>query len=362
MPETKHTGTAKLRKAELERLICFSPAVHYVATASGDYGATYVSPGIKHQLGFEQEQFTRDSRFWANHIHPDDQPEIFAGLEQLFENGSHSHEYRFRHADGSYRWMHDKLVLIRDEDGNPLEIIGSWLDITTQKEAELALAERNDQLARAMAELERTNGGLEKAIRSASRANKQLEESKRRLEYLALYDTLTGLGNRNLFLKQLEHLIAIAGRNKEEVALLAMDLDKFKEVNDRLGHAAGDEVLRELGARMSQALRQADQKYRIGGDEFAVLLEPGRNCLDGALAQAAKIAQHLAAPIIINGHGYSIGVSIGVAVFPQHGEDPETILRKADAAMYEAKKTRQVVAGASDLDATDVLNRLHSQS
>jgi len=190
----------------------------------------------------------------------------------------------------------------------------------------------------------------------------ELVKRSKQLEHLALYDALTGLGNRNLFLKQLQHLIAIAGRKKEEVALLAMDLDGFKEVNDRLGHAGGDAVLREFGVRLGQALRQADQKYRIGGDEFAVLLEPRCDSHDGALVAADKIARHLAAPMEIKGYDCVIGVSIGVAIFPKHGEDPDTLLRKADAAMYEAKKTHQVVAGASDLDATTILKRLHSDT
>lgn len=328
------TETAKLQKAELQRLIDFSPAVHFVAKASGNYGATYISPGIKVQLGYEPAQFTQDSEFWVNHIHPDDRPQVMADLEKLFENERHVHEYRFLHADGSWRWMHDELTLVRDNDGNPVEIIGSWLDVTAQKEAELALAQRN----------------------------KQLEEANKELEHLAMYDALTGLGNRNLFLKQLEHLIAIARRKEEEVALLTMDLDRFKEVNDRLGHAAGDAVLREFGARLSQALRQADQKYRIGGDEFAVLIEPRRETFDRALAVAEKIAQQAAAPMEIKGNGYTIGVSLGVAIFPQHGEDPNTLLRKADAAMYEAKKTGQVFAEASGLDATAVLNRLHLET
>ncbi len=228
---------------------------------------------------------------------------------------------------GKLRHFRHSYYPDKSKDGTVVGVCCIVQDITDQKEAELELAKRNKQLER-----------------------------------LALYDALTELGNRNLFLKQLEHLIAIAGRKQEEVALLAMDLDGFKEVNDRLGHAGGDAVLREFGARLGQVLGEADQKYRIGGDEFAVLLEPRRDSYDGALAMAEKIARHLAAPMEIKGYDCAVGVSIGVAVFPQHGENPNTLLRKADAAMYEAKKTHQVVAGASDLDATTILKRLHSDT
>lgn len=228
---------------------------------------------------------------------------------------------------GEPRHFRNSYYPDKSKDGTIIGVCCVVQDITAQKVAELELVKRTKQL-----------------------------------EHLALYDALTGLGNRNLFLTQLEHLIAIARRKKEEVALLAMDLDGFKEVNDRLGHAGGDAVLREFGARLGQALREADQKYRIGGDEFAVLLEPRSDSHNGALVAAEKIARHLAAPMEIKGYDCAIGVSIGVAVFPKHGEDPDTLLRKADAAMYEAKKTHQVVAGASDLDATTILKRLHLET
>lgn len=228
---------------------------------------------------------------------------------------------------GEPRHFRNSYYPDKSKDGTVIGVCCVIQDITAQKVAELELVKRTKQL-----------------------------------EHLALYDALTGLGNRNLFLTQLEHLIAIARRKKEEVALLAMDLDGFKEVNDRLGHAGGDAVLREFGARLGQALREADQKYRIGGDEFAVLLEPRSDSHNGALVAAEKIARHLAAPMEIKGYDCAIGVSIGVAVFPKHGEDPDTLLRKADAAMYEAKKTHQVVAGASDLDATTILKRLHLET
>ena len=107
-----------------------------VARISGDYGATFLSKGVKAQLGYEPDQFTQDPGFWANHIHPGDQPRAIADLEKVFDNDQTVSEYRFLHADGSWRWMHDKMSLIRDEDGNPLHIVGSWLDITDRVDLE----------------------------------------------------------------------------------------------------------------------------------------------------------------------------------------------------------------------------------
>ncbi len=151
MPESKQTETAKLGKARLERLIDLSPAVHYVVQTAEDR-AIYFSEGVKAQLGYEPTQFTQDPDFWVNHIHPDDRPRVLADLGQLFEKDRYTHEYRFLHADGSYRWMHDRLALVRDKDSNPLEIIGSWLDITVRKEAEEALGKARDDLEKRVEE------------------------------------------------------------------------------------------------------------------------------------------------------------------------------------------------------------------
>ena len=227
---------------------------------------------------------------------------------------------------GQPRYFRHSYYPDKSKDGTVVGVCAVVRDITAQKEAERELAKRAKQL-----------------------------------KHLALYDTLTGLGNRNLFMEHLERLIAIAGRREEEVALLEMDLDGFKEVNDRLGHAGGDTVLQEFGVRLSQALRETDLKFRIGGDEFAVLLAPRREILDDAVAAAEKIASQVAAPMEIKGYDCAIGVSIGVAVFPHHGTDPNALLRKADAAMYEAKKSHQNVAGASDLGATTIFKKLDSE-
>ena len=126
-------------KARLEHLLVTSPAVIYSCAAAGDYAPTFISKNVKRQLGYESEEFISDPGFWADHIHPQDAPRVFAELPSVLEHGSHTHEYRFQHKDGSYRWMHDEMVLVRDVEGNPLEIIGSWMDITERTRAEQAV-------------------------------------------------------------------------------------------------------------------------------------------------------------------------------------------------------------------------------
>ncbi|MBA3848810.1 MAG: hypothetical protein C0502_02295 [Opitutus sp.] len=133
-------------EARLKFLLSASPVVVYSCRASGDYGATYISDNIKAQLGYSPEDFTRDPGFWAAHVHPEGAPRLFADLPKLFQQDSHVHEYRFRHADGAYRWMRDELRLVRDPGGHPVEIVGGWFDITERKQAEASRRESEARL------------------------------------------------------------------------------------------------------------------------------------------------------------------------------------------------------------------------
>ncbi len=142
-----------------------TPAVIYTSRVSGDYGATYITDNVRTQLGYEPAQFMEDAWFWVNAIHPDDVTRVLADMAQLFEKGQHTHEYRFRHADGTYRWMHDESQLLLDEEGNPSEIIGSWIDITGRKQAEKRVRRLNAELEQRV--LERTS--------QLEAANKELE-------------------------------------------------------------------------------------------------------------------------------------------------------------------------------------------
>ena len=159
---------------------------------------------------------------------------------------------------------------------------------------------------------------------------------ERKLERLAGYDQLTALMNRQRFHSTVERALANAERQGARAALLFIDLDRFKAVNDECGHAAGDELLAAVASRMSRAIRRGDTAARLGGDEFAVLLEAVPDST-AAEAVAAKIRESLAEPCIVGGEVRKIGASIGIALFPDHGRDVSTLLGSADVAMYQAK-------------------------
>jgi two-component system cell cycle response regulator len=165
---------------------------------------------------------------------------------------------------------------------------------------------------------------------------KQLEDSNRALESLALHDALTGLPNRRLLIDRLSLAIAHARRNKRTMAVMFLDLDGFKQINDTLGHDAGDALLRLVAARLVAGVRQEDTVARVGGDEFVIALwESGH--VDGVAKVASKIIQAVSQPYNIQDRGVSITASVGVGIYPTHGEDAETLMKSADLTLYEAK-------------------------
>jgi diguanylate cyclase (GGDEF)-like protein/PAS domain S-box-containing protein len=164
------------------------------------------------------------------------------------------------------------------------------------------------------------------------------KQAQAALEHQAVHDALTGLPNRLLLHDRLSQAIVSARRDEAPLALLVMDLDRFKEVNDTLGHHYGDLLLRELGVRLQGVLREVDTAARLGGDEFAMLL-PRANAAEAEVV-ARRVLEALEQPFVIDGHPVEVGGSIGVAVFPDHGSDPGTLLRRADVAMYVAKRNQ----------------------
>jgi len=206
-------------------------------------------------------------------------------------------------------------------------------DITERKRSEIELKQHREHLEELVEE--RT----EELSITVSRLQIEIAEHKKAVEiihYMAMHDTLTDLPNRNLLFDRIEHAFSMADRNGTLVAVLYIDLDGFKEINDLCGHEVGDTVLSILARRLKGSLRESDTMARISGDEFVALIE---NLLSGCDAEkvAEKIIGLLRQPVEIDGHQLTIGASIGISIYPSDGANVAQILKRADDAMYRVK-------------------------
>lgn len=173
-------------------------------------------------------------------------------------------------------------------------------------------------------------------LKDLSEAKRQLEESNKALEKLATHDALTGLANRYLFNILLETSIKRADRSKKILALLYLDIDNFKSINDIYGHDAGDQLLKNVAKRIQQSIRAHDLAFRLGGDEFAIILEDFTHKND--ISQVAKeICDNISKPMMLNNIEFKSTSSIGICIYPANGHDAHTLLKKADRAMYAVK-------------------------
>jgi diguanylate cyclase (GGDEF)-like protein/PAS domain S-box-containing protein len=259
--------------------------------------SVYFSPRWKSMLGAEDEDIKHTPEEWFDRVHPEDLERVRAALSAHLE-GLTSHfenEYRMLHKNGSYRWVLCRGLAVRDEQGRARRIAGSQSDVTHRKLAEAQLAHR------------------------------------------AFYDPLTNLPNRALFLDRLRHALRRAQRRRDYLfAVLFMDVDRFKVINDSLGHMSGDRLLVTIARRLELALRPGDSVARLGGDEFTVLLDDIRDAAD-AEGVAERIHRELMAPFQIGGQELYTSCSIGIALSSTGYDKPEDILRDADTAMYRAK-------------------------
>ena len=180
-------------------------------------------------------------------------------------------------------------------------------------------------------------GGVPVAVQGIARDITERKSLEHRLRHEALHDSLTGLPNRVLFQDRLHAAAANARRASHAVAVLLLDLDRFKPINDTFGHGSGDEMLRHLADALASVLRDADTVARIGGDEFAVLLIDSDE--SGASQVAEKLLNVISKPCVIDGHALAVGASIGIALYPRDSADVEVLLQQADAAMYDAKRS-----------------------
>jgi diguanylate cyclase (GGDEF)-like protein len=166
----------------------------------------------------------------------------------------------------------------------------------------------------------------------------QRKAAEKQVQFLAYYDALTGLPNRTLLQDRLSKALPSARRRRDKVALLFLDLDRFKDINDSLGHSVGDLLLQEVAERLKKWAREQDTVARVGGDEFLIVLTAVKEAADAAVA-AERLMNTMNAAYVVQGHSLGISCSIGISVFPEHGADGETLIKNADAAMYCAKES-----------------------
>jgi len=257
----------------------------------------FYSERWKSMLGFQNEEFKNNPDEWFERVHPDERMQVKTEITAHI-NGHTPHfenEHRIMHEDGSYRWMLSRGLAVRDASGNAYRFAGSMTEITDRKMAE------------------------------------------EQLMFDALHDVLTGLPNRLLFMDRLDHAVNREKRHKDYLfAVLFLDIDRFKVLNDSLGHAIGDMMLIAVSKRLEESLRPGDTVARLGGDEFAILLEDLKDRSE-AMFIAERIQDKLSAPFDLSGQEVFTSVSIGI-VFNTTGYDhPENLLRNADIAMYHAK-------------------------
>jgi diguanylate cyclase (GGDEF)-like protein/PAS domain S-box-containing protein len=205
-----------------------------------------------------------------------------------------NHEMRFQRKNGESAWAMVSVSLVDDDSGLASTVEGTLVDITERKMAE------------------------------------------ERVQSMAYYDALTGLPNRILLRDRLSNALATARRQKHKVALLFFDLDRFKIINDSLGHSVGDLLLQDVSERLKNCAREEDTVARLGGDEFLIVLTHVSD-IPGVAVSAQRFIDAMTPRFVIQGHSLSIGCSIGISIFPEHGADSETLIKHADAAMYSAK-------------------------
>ncbi|MEP7213509.1 MAG: EAL domain-containing protein [Acidobacteriota bacterium] len=252
--------------------------------------------GFQKLFGYTTDEIGNDIDSWEARVHPADAERVTHDIHRHIESGNHNwtDEYRFRRSDGSYASVIDRGYVVYDAANKPVRMLGSMMDVTDRK---------------------------------------SLEEQ---LTHQALHDPLTKIANRVLFRDRVDHALAKLVRSNGSLAVLFLDLDNFKAINDSLGHAAGDKLLIAVAERLQDCLRNSDTAARLGGDEFAVLVEYMHHAEEAEMI-AERILAVFRQPFIIEGKEVHVQTSIGIASNSQAAKNSDELLRNADLAMYLAK-------------------------
>ena len=284
--------TTALRAAEANYRLIAENAGDLIAMLDREGRRLYASPSFN--VHFSDDQVAEHSDSFAI-VHPEDRSRIQQTFVETVESGQGRRaEFRCIAKDGTVRHFESVGDPVLDENGTVSHVVVVSRDITERRAAE------------------------------------------DRIRYLALHDALTGLANRALFSERIGQTLAHARRRGSRVAVMFVDLDRFKVFNDSLGHDVGDHLLAAVAERLRACLRQEDTVARLGGDEFAVLVDGVEG--ESAFASIAqKIIDAVRIPVEVDGHELNVGASIGISVFPDDGDSPETLLKHADLAMYQVK-------------------------
>lgn len=247
-------------------------------------------------LKLPERAVTTKAKWKQTIVHPEDLPRMVAELERHFSGQTpfYQAEYRAKSAQGGYRWILSRGKALFDSNGQPLRMAGSYTDITDRKYKE------------------------------------------ERIKHMAYYDALSGLANRERLVEVVKEALHSAASNDRRAALVFIDIDNFKQINDTYGHSWGDKLLVSLSKRLEVLVVEAGMAARLGGDEFVIFL-PVIASSEEVTAYADKMMHILEQPITVNGHVFHITASAGIAIYPQHGDNVEDLLRTADMAMYSAK-------------------------
>ena len=272
------------------------PAVAFQRAPDADWTMSFISEGCRDLTGFDPTDFTGNAvRTWASIISADDFVLAWHDVQsQMAEGLNYGVEYRVMSPDGELRWVKERGVGLRDSSGQVTSLVGIITDFTETRH--------------------------------------YLDEMVHR----ETHDTLTGVANRPLLVDHLRHGIAYGKRYERTVATFVVNIDHFKYVNQSLGHDAGDELLKGVALRLRGALREHDTVARLGADSFAMTLIELEN-LGGASHAMARVLSAVRAPFMIGEHEIVVTCSVGCALYPNDGGDPETLLRRADTAMRQAR-------------------------
>ncbi|MCM8709423.1 sensor domain-containing diguanylate cyclase [Clostridium sp. SYSU_GA19001] len=256
---------------------------------------TTVSKRASDLFGYKTEDFSKNYHLFTEAAHPEDKELVNKYYQELLSGKESVAEYRIIRSDGQIRWIQSNGKPVFNKSGNLIKLVGTTVDITERK-----LAEQN-------------------------------------IHHVAYHDTLTDLPNRRFLYEYLNKAFARSKRNNQGLSILFLDLDGFKDVNDKYGHEAGDILLKQVSQRLKNNIRENDIASRLGGDEFLIVLENSDK--NQTLQIADRIIKSVSEPYTLNNNdSVFFTVSIGISLYPQDGNNPEILINKADKAMFSAKK------------------------